>query len=103
MWLLLHFKDLSRLQPEEQDKYLSNEKVNRNIRYIASILKDFLKGYNHSYNKFTKIISNNYLKTAVCNSLKLDTGGPGWPCKLGTQVYKIAEKILELADKLELK
>jgi len=96
LWLILHFQDLSILSQEKQNKYFNNEKVNRNLRYIASKLKEFLPGYNHSYNKFETIVTNDFLVKAVAYSLKLDTGDSGWPCKMGTQVFRIAEKILQL-------
>ncbi len=98
LWLILHFEDLSNLKEEEQEDYLNNKNKNKNINYITSKLKDYLPGYNHSYNKFEEIVTNEYLKTAVSYALKLDIGKSSWPCKLGTQVFKIVEEILKFTD-----
>lgn len=77
--------------------YLINKKVNKNTRFLTSQLRNYLPGYTHSYNKFEKIVKIKFLRTAVSHAIKLDRGDSGWPTKLGTQVFKIAEQIIKLS------
>lgn len=91
IWLIMHLKDISEYNKEEQNKIFENAKVSKNKNHIDIILGD-LQGID--YNK--KPTPETFLpltKTAIERAKNLDTLNEPYPKKLGSHVYKLIEKL----------
>lgn len=96
LWLLLHDKDVSKYSEKEKDLLAVNKKVGKTKRYLDKKLEICWGGYNKARVDFSFLIAK--VNFAIENAKKLDLHPrQRWPNYLGTRVYLIAEKIIDLA------
>jgi len=96
LWLLLHEKDISEYSDDEKNVLFKNNKINKTKRYLDGELMKYWGGYNKSKKDFSFLIPK--VKTAIENAKKLDLNPKErWQNYLGTRVYLIAEKIIDLS------
>ena len=96
LWLFLHEEDVSQFSKEEKNNLFKNKKINKNRRYLEKKLIDYWNGYNKSKKDFSFLMPK--VKTAIENAKKLESNlDKRWSNQLGTRVYLIAEKIIDLS------
>lgn len=93
-WLLLHLKDLSDFSLEEQICIHENKKVSNKRTYLKKLLSDILPdGYNESNIKPERFMP--FIHTATERARAIGHKDEPYPSYLGTDVYKLIEKILK--------
>jgi len=96
IWLVLHFKNVSNFTNEEQNLLFENRKETDSKNYIDVVLGNLQengRGYNKRANP--KI----YLpltKSAIERAKSLDNFNEDYPKKLGTHLYKLIEKLMDV-------
>lgn len=99
IWLILHIKDLSNIDADEKRDILENRKISNSKRFIDKYLGELLSdGYNKSRPKPSRFLP--HIRTAVERAKMLDLKAEEFPSDIGSHVYKIAEKILKIKNKL---
>lgn len=95
LWLLLHFRSLEEYTSEERQRLLENKKVTKNRTRLEKELSDLLiDGYNKKRPETERFIP--FVKVAIERARQLDKNPDDpWPKTLGTQVYLLAERILQ--------
>lgn len=91
-WLLLHIKDISEYNEQELNDISLNKKVSKNRNFIEKKIIEVLGSYNK-----TKLKTEHYiphLDRAILQSKKLNVETEGYPLKLGSDVFKVVEKII---------
>ena len=93
MWLLLHVRDIHEYSDSEKDKMFQNSRQGTRRTYLEKELSDVLPdGYDKSRYNANYLIK--HLDIAIKQAKELDTNPhERWPNKLGTRVYRLAEKI----------
>lgn len=91
LWLLLHVKKLSDYSADELSLILKNKKVTTAKNYIDLKLTELLGAYNKSNPQPQRFIP--HLRYAIQQAKVLDDQNEAYPIKLGSHVYKIAEKL----------
>jgi hypothetical protein len=95
-WLLLHLKDISFYNPATQKKIFANNKIGRGKKrsYIKNLLNSIISGgYNESNPMPERFFP--YIKDAINRAKSMDDLSEDYPSKLGSHVYKLAEKIVK--------
>lgn len=99
LWLLLHYRDVSRFKEDKKEKILKNKRISRaksSPKFIENLLSIENKGYNkNKESSIAKLIP--HVQKAIGNAEKLtprDLNKRGWDEKLSTQVHLIIEEII---------
>lgn len=93
-WILLHIKDLSDFNQQEQADILANVKVSSKKTYLKRLLSTLLEdGYNESNPKPDRFIP--HVDIAIMRANRLDNLTEDFPTSLGSHVYKLVEKIIK--------
>jgi hypothetical protein len=92
-WLLLHVKNIEDYSAEELELILKNKKVSQDKRYVDSQLTAILGSYNKSKPRTELYFPT--LDFAISQARKLNNSNEEYPKGLGSQVYKVMEKILK--------
>lgn len=92
LWLLLHIKDVSEYSTNELNDIFENKKVSKNRNYIEKKIIDILGTYNKSRLKAKEYIP--HVDKAILQAKNLHIESEKFPSKLGTDVFKIVEKII---------
>ena len=98
IWLLLHLSKISDFSEEEQKKIYENAPVSEKKHYIDVVLANKIgdgRGYNKRPNPgiFLPRIRN-----AIINALEVSEQGSFYPKKLGSDVYKLVEKLIKYSS-----
>lgn len=99
MWLLFHLKKLSDFSEEEQKKLYENAPVSDKKHYIDMVLANTIgdgRGYNKRPNPEIFLPR---IRVAIINAIEVSEPGSYYPKKLGSDVYKLVEKLIK--DSLE--
>ncbi|MBG6062707.1 hypothetical protein IWX83_002508 [Flavobacterium sp. CG_9.1] len=91
IWLIMHLKDISEYDDEEQKKLLENAKFNKNKNHIDIVLSD-LQGIGYNKNPNPELFLP-LTKAATEIAKKLDNNNETYPKKLGSHIYKLIEKL----------
>ena len=101
LWLLLHEKDVSECPGTEKTLLFENKKENKLKRSKTFLDKKLMKywgGYSKTKKDFSFLMGK--VNVAIKNARKLDLNPrERWQNHLGTRVYLIAEKIVDLMGK----
>lgn len=95
IWLVLHLKDINEFTEEEKIAILENVEINKSKNYIDALIGK-LEGKGRGYNK--KPNPNIYLPLTVIaieRAKLLDNLLNDYPLSIGTNVYKLVEKLLK--------
>ncbi len=95
-WLLLHIRNLSDFSQEEIEKIEENKKIkgSRKRTYLKKLLSDILPdGYNESNLRPERFLM--HLEDAVSRAKALNLEGEDYPKSLGSDVYKLVEKLIK--------
>lgn len=90
-WLLLHIKDLAEYNDNELDLILKNAKVSNKKNYVDSKITEILGSYNKSNPRPELFLPT--VEFAIEQAKKLDINEDEYPVKLGSHIYKVAEKL----------
>ena len=94
LWLLLHLEDVASLTEEERKLWIENRRKSKNAdTYLKVRLRQKMMSYHESdYNAFVLIP---HVKTAIKQARSLNKNpADRWPQTLGTQVYLLAESVM---------
>lgn len=93
IWLIMHLKDISEYNQDERKKLLENASVSRKKNHIDIVLGDLqATGYNKNPNPETFLPLT---QTAIERASVLDNDDEPYPKDLGSQIYKLIEKLLK--------
>jgi hypothetical protein len=93
IWLIMHLKDITEYNEEEQNKLLENASVSRKKNHIDTIIGDLQGiGYNKNPNPETYLPLT---KTAIKRAKDIDFVNEPYPKNLGSHIYKLIEKLLK--------
>ncbi|HEY8780269.1 MAG TPA: RloB family protein [Mucilaginibacter sp.] len=96
LWLLLHIIDIKQFTEQEQNKILDNKKISNSKNYIDRVLGSVVNGgYNKTNPRPERFLP--YINDAISRAEDLDDKSEDYPSKLGTHVYKVAKKILNIS------
>jgi hypothetical protein len=93
LWLLLHLKDISEYSEPEQKQIFDNCKVSAKKTFLKQHLGALLNGYNETNPKPERFLPN--LDLAIDRAKNLDNPAEDYPTKIGSHIYKLAEKIIK--------
>ncbi len=92
IWLILHLKDIDDFSDKEKEDLLQNVKKSAKKNHIDIVLGELIgRGYNKRPNP--NIFLPN-IKTAIERAKKYNLVGSTYPATLGTQVYKLVERLI---------
>jgi hypothetical protein len=95
LWLLLHIVDINQFSPDEQEEILENKKISKSKNMIDKVLGSVLPdGYNKTNPRPERFLP--YIQDAISRAENLDNKSEDYPIKLGTHVYKVVKKILNI-------
>ena len=93
LWLLLHFKKLSDFSDEVQSLIYENAKISKSRNYISTLFESILgRGISKKPNMNLFIP---YVYTAIANAKELTVINEPYPSRVGSDVYKLVEKIVK--------
>ncbi len=100
LWLLLHHKDLADYSESEIEQIKENRKNHPKARrgFISKELLRIHKSYNKSNIRIEDYLKHTY--TAIQRAKGIDDPDLDWPNEIGTRVYKVVERIIELSKEL---
>ncbi|WP_214986716.1 RloB family protein [uncultured Nonlabens sp.] len=91
IWLIMHLKEISEFNEEEQKELLENAKVSKKKNHIDIVLGNLQGiGYNKNPNPETFLPLT---KTAIERAKKLDVDNEPYPKNLGSHIYNLIEKL----------
>jgi len=93
-WLILHLKDLSEFTDEERQLIYENGRISDAKHYVDTVIEQAInngRGYNKRPDPRIFIPRT---KVAIERAKALDAGGL-FPSSLGTDVYKLVEKLIK--------
>ena len=94
-WLLLHLIRKEDIPVDIQNKLLVNDKISKNKNFIDQYLADVIDN-NRGYNKIPNPrIFMDKIHTAIANAKVLSIDGEDFPCGLGSDVYRLVEKLVK--------
>lgn len=95
-WLLLHLKDISEFTEEEKKLIFENRKlkVGSKKTYLKKLLSNILPdGYNEANLKPERFLL--HIEDAIFRAKNMNVDGEDYPKNLGTDVYKLIEKVIQ--------
>lgn len=99
LWLILHLTDLSKLTDKERNRLRDNPKINPSSKnskhYVDKVIEQAMnngRGYNKKPNPR---IFLPYIPIAIIRAKALSKEGELFPSDLGTDVYKLVEKLIK--------
>ena len=94
LWLLLHLVDVALLSPEERQLWIENLRASKNADpYLKVLLRQAMGSY-HEANYDAEMLIE-HVGEAIDRAKSLDTNlTDRWPQILGTQVYLLAESVM---------
>ena len=95
IWLIMHLKDINGFSSEVLEKISINERVSDKKHYIDTVLDEIVdngRGYNKRPNPNIFLPDS---KTAIARAKALSKEGESFPLGLGSDVYKIVEKLIK--------
>ena len=93
-WILLHIKDVSEYNTDEQKAIFENRKVSKSKTHLKRMLSELLEdGYNESRPNPQRFFPN--IDIAISRAKSLDNLNEDYPTGLGSHVYKLVEKIIK--------
>ncbi len=93
-WLLLHLKDTTEFTEDELSLIFENRKVGRKKTYLKKLLSDILPdGYNETNLKPERFLQ--HIEDAIFRAKNMNVDGEDYPKNLGTDVYKLIEKVIQ--------
>lgn len=93
MWLILHLRKISDLTPEQKKKLLLNEKEG-NRPYAKKLLAYIIPGKRGYSGKPKADIFIPHVYEAIESAKEISVEGDNYPKGLGSDVYKIVEKLV---------
>ena len=95
VWLLLHvYQEIASITEEDKINLLENRRISTTKRYIDKFLGDSLKdGYNKRNPRVKRFIEN--VRQAIVEAKSIHINEEDFPSKLGTDVFKVVEKLLK--------
>lgn len=94
MWLILHLRKLSELTNEQQEKLLLNEKEDGKP-YAKRLLAEITPGNRGYSGKPKASIFIPHVYEAIVNAKEIAVSGDKYPKSLGSDVYKIVERLVK--------
>ncbi len=95
MWLILHLAKLSRLPEDEQTKIYENAPISAKKNYIDKVLADLI-GDGRGYNKVPNPrIFLPKVYDAITNAKEISNDALPYPTTLGSDVFKLVEKLVK--------
>lgn len=92
-WLLLHLKDTTGFTADELSLIFENRKVGRKKTYLKKLLSNILPdGYNEANLQPERFLNN--IEDAIFRAKNMSIDGEDYPKTLGTDVYKLIEKVI---------
>lgn len=92
-WLLLHLKDTSEFTADELNLIFENRKVGSKKTYLKKLLSNILPdGYNEANLQPERFLNN--IEVAILRAKNMNIDGEDYPKTLGTDVYKLIEKVI---------
>lgn len=91
-WLLLHLKDTSEFTEDELNLIFENRKVGRKKTYLKKLLSNILDGYNEANLQPERFLQ--HIEVAIIRAKALNIETEDYPKILGTDIYKLIEKII---------
>lgn len=96
IWLILHLTPLSSFSEDEQRKIFENKKISDNKNHIDLVLADCINN-GRGYNKIPDPrIFLPKIYDAIENARNIANTEDDYPSKIGTDVYKLVEKLIKL-------
>ena len=95
MWLILHLAKVSDFTSEEQQAIYDNAKISDKKHHVDEVLASLIadgRGYNKRPNP---AIFLPRLQTAIANAREVSQEGEPYPTSLGSDVYKLVEKLIK--------
>jgi hypothetical protein len=93
-WLLLHLKDISEFSEDELLLIFDNKKNGSKKTYLKKLLSTILEdGYNESNLKPQRFLP--FVQLATQRAKLLNVENEEYPKKLGSDIYKLIEKIIK--------
>jgi hypothetical protein len=93
-WLLLHLKDTTEYTKDELSLIFENRKVGRKKTYLKKHLSDILPdGYSEASLKPERFLQ--HIEDAIFRAKNMNVDGENYPKNLGTDVYKLIEKVIQ--------
>lgn len=102
LWLLLHIKDMSEFTTDEQQKILDNKKITKRVKrtYLKKLLSGILAdGYNESNLRPERFLPT--IEIAMQRAKGLNKPEDNYPSGLGTDIYKLIEKLINQKSPFE--
>ncbi len=94
MWLILHLRKLSELTDEQKEKLLLNEKEDGKP-YAKRLLAEITPGNRGYSGKPKASIFIPHVYEAIVNAKEIAVSGDKYPKSLGSDVYKIVERLVK--------
>lgn len=95
IWLILHLRKLSDISGEDKLKLMENARISNKHTFIDSYLSDCI-GNSRGYNKRPlPAIFLPRVNDAIANAKELRIPEEKYPLGLGTDVYKLVEKLIK--------